>query len=163
MSLSCLVFVTNNTRSDRSRQFSIIFGINQTYLISHIVIMSGFHHRLQPIWLVTIAQFHFRYKLHLYNRSQHLNFVFGIEHIYMINHVVVLSGFRHSQHPVRLVMIVYFVFRIGCSCTIDHVVVLSGFCHRLHRIRLITIGQFRFRRRPYLYDQSSCCPVWFSS
>ena len=48
-------------------------------MISHIIILSDFYHRSDPIQLVTVAQFRFRHDL-----------------IYTMFHVVVLSGFFHT-------------------------------------------------------------------
>ena len=69
-------------------------------------------------------------------RSQQLNFIFGIDHINTISHDVVLYGFHHSWHLVRLVTIVQYRFSdVEHLCTIDHVIVLSGFRHRAHQVQ----------------------------
>ena len=45
---------------------------------------------------------------------------------------------------------------------IDYVIVLFGFYHGSHPIRLTMITQYHFWGKPYLYDQSSRCPIQFS-
>ena len=56
----CLVGVdTNRTWSNRSRQFSIIFDINQTYTIGQVIMMSSFHDRPHLVRSITITQFRF--------------------------------------------------------------------------------------------------------
>lgn len=37
------------------------------------------------------------------------------------------------------------------------------FCHRQHLFRLDKVAQFGFPCKPYQYDQSCHCPVWFLS
>ena len=89
MSLLCLIFVTNNTLFDRSWQFSFDFGINHTYTIDHIIVLSSFCHRLHPFQSTTKAQFHFQLRSHLYNWSRHCSI-----------------WFSHRLHPIWLVTIV---------------------------------------------------------
>ena len=76
-SLSCLVFVTTCNRSDRSRQFGIVFKVECTYTINRVVVLSGFHHRLHPIRSVMIVQYHFQSRTHLYNLSSHCHVWFS--------------------------------------------------------------------------------------
>ena len=49
MSLSYLVFIINYTLSDWSWKFSIIFDVDYTYTIDHVIVMSSFHNRPQLI------------------------------------------------------------------------------------------------------------------
>ena len=42
-----------------------------------------------------------------YDRSQKFSIVFYVDCICMIRHVLVLSGFHYTQHPIRLVMIIH--------------------------------------------------------
>lgn len=46
-----------------------------------------------------------------FNRSWQLSFNFGVDLIYTIRHVVILSGFRHSQHLIRSITITQFCFQ----------------------------------------------------
>ena len=41
-SVSYMVYVTNHTQSDRSRKLSFSFGIEHTYMISHVIVLFGF-------------------------------------------------------------------------------------------------------------------------
>ena len=47
-SLSCLIFVINYSLSYLSRQFIFIFGIDDTFMIDHIIVLSCFCHRSHP-------------------------------------------------------------------------------------------------------------------
>ena len=62
-------------------------------MVSHMAILSGFHHRSYQVRFV-----------------KQLSFIFYVDHIYMTNHVVVLFGFRHSRHLIWSVMIVQYCF-----------------------------------------------------
>ena len=64
MSFSYMVFIIDRTQLDRSRQFSFGFGIDQTNTIGHVIVLSGFCHRLDMV-----ALFHFWHRLHLYDQS----------------------------------------------------------------------------------------------
>ena len=92
-----------------------------------------------------------------------LSFVFDVDHSIMIDHIVVLFGFRHRPHRSNQLLLIGVIFRIGCTCMIDYVVVLSYFCHNLHSIQLVMLAQLRFFHRPHLYNQSRLYPLWFSS
>ena len=54
-SLSCLIFITDHTWPDRPQQLSFDFGTNQTYVIGHVVVLSGFCHRLDLVQQVVAA------------------------------------------------------------------------------------------------------------
>ena len=45
-----LVFNTNHTQFDWSKQFNFIFGVHHTYTIDHTIVLSCFYRRLNPIW-----------------------------------------------------------------------------------------------------------------
>ena len=49
--LSCLVFITNRSQSNRSWQFIFNVRVNHTYTISNIIVLFGFHHKLDTIRL----------------------------------------------------------------------------------------------------------------
>ena len=76
--LSCLVFVTNCTRFDRSMQLSFFlyvlyfyfFSVDHIYTISHIVVLSSFHHSRHLILSVLIVQFCFWCRPLLYDQSR---------------------------------------------------------------------------------------------
>ena len=70
MLFSCLVFITVCTQSDRPQQFSIVFGVEHTCTIDHVVVPSGFHHRPHPVRQVLTVQFQFRCRPDLYDRSR---------------------------------------------------------------------------------------------
>ena len=46
MSFFCSIFITDYTRFDRSRKFRIIFGIEHTYMIDHIIVLSSIYHMI---------------------------------------------------------------------------------------------------------------------
>ena len=115
-SFSYLVFITHYTRSNWSQQFSIVFIIEYTYTIGHIVVLSGFHHKLhwsvgldnpvsvstqtRPIRLITsLFGLVFVTDHTQLNQTQQLSFLFGIDHICTIGHVIVLLGFCHRSYP----------------------------------------------------------------
>lgn len=58
----------------------LVFSLDQTYTVDHVVFMSGFHHKLNTIQSIRAT-----------------SFVFDVKRIYRINHVVILSGFCHSR------------------------------------------------------------------
>ena len=62
-----LVFVFDDTQFNRSRQFSFVFGIEYTYTISHVIVLSCFHHRPHSIKQIPLVQFRFRRRSNLYN------------------------------------------------------------------------------------------------
>ena len=45
MSLYYLVFIIDCTWSDQSQQLNIVFNIDHTYTIDHIIALYGFHDR----------------------------------------------------------------------------------------------------------------------
>ena len=61
--LSCLIFVIYCILPDWSWQISVDFSINYTSMISHIVVLSGLHHRSYHVRLVTSVQFIFYVEL----------------------------------------------------------------------------------------------------
>ena len=46
-----------------------------------------------------------------FNQSRQLSFNFGVDHICMISHIVILYGFRHSQHSIRLIIKFWYLFQ----------------------------------------------------
>ena len=87
------------------------------------------------------------------DRSQKFNIVFYVDCICMIRRVLVLSGFHHTRHPIRLVMIIHdqshHCFVIFLSLTEPY--------------SIIHDSSIFFRCRSHLYDMSHRCPIWFSS
>ena len=87
MLLSHLVFIIDHTQSNMSRQFSFDFDIDQTYIINHVVVLSGFCHRLDSFRLITITQFCFRSRPHLYDQSHSRHIWISLElALKLINH-----------------------------------------------------------------------------
>ena len=80
----------------------------------------------RPIWSVTSLFYLVFIADHTqFDLWQQLNFVFCIDHIYKINHIVVLFGFCHNQHPILSSMKVQYYFRCkphlydqSCQCSI---------------------------------------------
>lgn len=68
-SLSCLVFIMDHTLLDQSWKFTFDFDIDRTCMISLVVVLYHFHHKLYPIGLVITVQFHFQSIAKLYGRS----------------------------------------------------------------------------------------------
>ena len=66
---SCPIFIINYTRSYVSWQLNFVFGVDRSYTISHVIVLSSFHHKSRLVWLVMITQFHFRHRPHLYDQS----------------------------------------------------------------------------------------------
>lgn len=58
-SLSYLVFVRDHTRFDRLQQPSFIFGVDHTFTINHIIVLSSFYHKPHLVQSTTTTQFHF--------------------------------------------------------------------------------------------------------
>lgn len=138
MSLFCLVFMTDRTRSNRSWQLYFAFGVDHMYKIDHINVLFGF---------VTNRT--------LSDRSQKFSIVFGIDKTYMIG----ITNRTRSDCSWQLC----FVFGVDRIYTISHVIVLSDFHHSQHLVRSIAKIKFWFWHRPLLYDQSHSFPIWFSS
>ena len=74
--LSCLVFIINGTQSDKSWQFSFDFDLDQTYTFGRVVVLSGFYQIPHLVRSITITQFRFRLRPHLYDRSSHYSIWF---------------------------------------------------------------------------------------
>ena len=140
MLLSYLVFVTDYTQFDRSWLFSINFGIDQTYMTNHVIVLSIFNHKSHPIWFVTKVQLGFTRRPYIY---------------YWVHHCSIWFSSYTTLDAI--------IFGINCTYTIGHVIVFSCFCQRLHLFQSITKDHYCFHRRLYLYDQSHHCPIWFSS
>ena len=68
-SLSCLVFIIHSTRLDQSQNFSIVFDVDHTCTIDHIIALSGFLQRPLPVKYVSTIQFRFQCRPDLYNPS----------------------------------------------------------------------------------------------
>ena len=140
-------------------------------MISHVIILSNFGHKLHLVRLVTTTQFCFQCTTHIRlitslsylffvtnhtrtNQLGQLNFVLSIDCIYMISHVIVLSGFCHS---VQLVTTIQFhswhrllLYNQSRHCS-------TGFCQRLLLIQMIMMVEFHFQCRLHLYSRSHCC------
>ena len=101
------------TWSNQSLQLSFVFNIDCIYLISHVVILSSIHHSWDSIHLVTIVQYHFQHKLHLYDRSHHCLVQFSSQKTTsLIGHENLVS-FSTQTLSVQLVMqLSYLVFVI---------------------------------------------------
>ena len=56
--MSYLVFFIVTTQFDRSWHFHIIFGVDYTYMIDHVIVLFGIRHKLHPIQSVTTTQYH---------------------------------------------------------------------------------------------------------
>ena len=96
----CLVYFSKQTTPNQ-------IGPNSLVLISAYT---------RPIRLITLLSYPIFIIDHTgFDRSQQLSFVFSVDHIYTISHLVVLSGFRHSQHPIRSVTSVLYHFRCRWS------------------------------------------------
>ena len=63
-------------------------------MISHIVVLSGFHYKAYVVQSIMITRF-----------------IFGVDCICTISHIVVLYDFHHNQHPIQLVTIVQYHFQ----------------------------------------------------
>ena len=170
MCLLCLVFITNCTWSNMSRHFSFNFGLDHTYRISYVVDLFGLHHISYLIQLVTVAQFHFRCRLHLYDQSytcsiwfsshstldpiSHDSFILfstqivPIQTVTSLSYLVFVTYYNRSDRS-RQFSIISGVER---TCTISHVVVLSSFYYRSHPVKQVSIVQFQFRCRTIWYD-----------
>ena len=81
----------------------------------------------------------------------------------MISHVVILLGFITVGTRSNLSQNFSIIFNVDCTFMIIQIVVLSSFNNRAHLVQSITKAQFRFQHRPYLYNRSSHCPIWFLS
>ena len=69
--LSCLIFVTDNTRSDQSRWLNFIFDENRTCMVKHVVFLSGLGNISHLVRQVLIVQFRLHRRPHLQNWSCH--------------------------------------------------------------------------------------------
>ena len=157
MSLLCLVFIIDCTRSDRSLQFNIVFGIDRTCTICHIIVLSGFFHRVHHVQLVTTVHYHFRHRPHLYDRSRHCPIWFSShiapDQINIDSLVLILVYTKFIWSFMLLSQLVFiidhtrsnwswhfsFVFSVDHICKIIHIVSLSGFCHTQHLIWSVMI------------------------
>lgn len=126
-SLYCPVwFSSQKTLGPISHNNSIC--VNHTYTIGHVFVLSDFHHRLHTAKQVSTVEFRFWRRQDLYdwsrcypigfyhrrtwfNQSQQLIFIFGVDRIYKISHVVFIYIFRHSRHLIWSIMIVHYHFR----------------------------------------------------
>ena len=63
-----MVFVLVNTRFDWSRKFNIVFGVDRTYTIGHIVVLFGFSDKPYLVWssLVLFSKY-----IAMYEQSRH--------------------------------------------------------------------------------------------
>ena len=77
----CLNFIRDLTLSNRSWQVNFIFKVEQSYMISHIIVLSHLRPILDTIHLVLTIQ----YRIRKY-------------HTCTIVHIVVLSGFLDKPH-----------------------------------------------------------------
>ena len=114
-------------------------------MISHIVVLSGFHHSQHLIWSVTsLSYMVFIINFTRFDRSWQFNIIFNVECTCTIGHAIVLSR----------VLIIHFRVWRRIDLYVGHIVVLFGFCHRSYLIQLIMRDPFRFRHRPHLYNRS---------
>ena len=172
-SLSYLIFVINRTWSNQSWYLNIVFGIDHTYTIGHVVALSGFHDRPYPIQSIMTTQFHFRSRLHVedrshrcsswFDRSWQLSFVLGvftlIWSIMSFSYLVFVIDRTQSHKSQQR----NFFFNVDRIWMIGRVIVLYDFRHKSHPIWSITTTQFHFRHRPHPYNPSHRCFIWFSS
>ena len=118
MSLSCLVFITDCTSLIVYDYSILFFCIDYTLTINHVIVLSCFRQISHLVRSVIVAQFCFRHRPHLYDQSRHCYLwfssqlphglighdnsalLFDVDPTYTIDHVVVLSGFRHRLHLV---------------------------------------------------------------
>ena len=180
MSLSRLIFITDHTWSNRSRQLNVIFGIDYIIIISHVVVLFGFYHIWHPIRSVTIVQFRFQCRLHLHDGSCHYPIWFFSQtalalighdnsvsfwlrpHLYDWSHYY-LFYFHRRPHPVRQVSTIQFHFRHRKSLYGQSRHYPIWFLLQIRPDRSITIAQFHFQHRKHLYDQSCSVLIQFSS
>lgn len=126
--LSYLVFGIVDTRSDRSQQFSIVFGVYRTCMIGddsslsffgidhtctigHIVILSSSHHRPYPIRQVPIIQFCFRRRSDLCDPSHQCIVQFLLKTVpYLISHNSSVSFFTQTCSIRSITQLAYLFF-----------------------------------------------------
>ena len=148
-----MVFVTSGTIYDWSWQFSFVFNVDHTCSIGHIIILSGFYHKLHPIQLVMTTQFCFYHRSHLCNQSccsfvwfsslttpvwigpnssiSILALTIPIRSVMLLPCLVFIIDCTRSDRSQQL----SFVFSIDHTCIICHSIVLSGFHHRSYYVR----------------------------
>ena len=103
--LFCLVFVIDYTQSDRSQQLIMIFGINCTYMINHVIVMFSFHERTHLIKQVLIVKFWFWSRPDLYNRLHHCLVLFSSQTTPdPISHDILVS-FLVQTTPIKSIML----------------------------------------------------------
>ena len=150
-------------------------------MIGYLIVHSSFCHRSHSIRQVPIIQYLvlaqttfirsvmllsylvFIIECTQSDRSQKLSFVFGIDCIYTITRIVVLYGFHHSRHLIRLVMIVQYRFRHK-----PHLYNQSSHCplqflSQTTPVWSVMTVHYRFHCRSHMYNHSPHCPLWFSS
>ena len=133
------------SRSNQSRQLSIVS--TKTALVQLIILLS------YPVFMIDHTRS---------NPSKQLSFVFGIYYTCTIDQLVVLIGFCQRLHLVDRSQQLSFIFDKNHTYTINQVVIMFSFHYKLHPVKQVPTIQFRFQSRPYLYDQSHCCPIRFS-
>ena len=100
-SLSHLVFMIDHILSDQSWNFSFDFGVDHTYIINHVFILSCLHHKLYHVGSIITIQFFFSTWSGLVRLATSLSFlIFIISHTGTIGYVFVLSVFRDTPHSV---------------------------------------------------------------
>ena len=112
-------------------------------MISHIAILSGFHHSGDLIRSVVTVQYCFRHRPYLYDQSHQCSIWFSSQ--------MTLGLIGHDNS-----------ININHTYRICHVVILFGFHHSLNLVRSVTMAQCRFQCRLHHYDQSHSCSIWFS-
>lgn len=127
MSLPILVFMINCIRSNWLRKFNFIFCVNCMWKICHIIILFGLCHRLHPVQLVIIIKYSFRqnhtYKVdhvivlscfiidHTWSdRFRQFSYDFDVDPTYIIDHNIIMLGFRHGLHLIRIVTTTQYCF-----------------------------------------------------
>ena len=170
--LSYLVFITISTQSNQSQKFSIVFIIDCTCMISHIIIISCIRHKRHPIQsvktslvsfldqnapirsIMSLSYLVFITKCSQLDRCRLFSINFSIYQTYRLVTSLFCLAFATDNTRSNRSRQFSIIFDINCTYMIGHVVVLSGFHDRRNLVRSVMTSQFHFRRRPHLYNQS---------
>ena len=163
--------------SDRSWQFIFAFIVDRICTISHIIVLSGVHHRLYILGLVMTVQFHFWHWVDLNNQSRRCpispssltgHYPIGLDssilyftEITLVRWVTLLFYLLFVVNRILFYRLWQFNsnFTLDRTCAITHVIVLSDLRHRLYPVRSIMTVQFCSQHRAGLIDRSHRCPV----
>ena len=114
--LSYLIFIIISNQSNWSQKFRIIFSIDCTCAIDHVVILSTFHHRPHLIRQVLIVQFWFQCRPNLYNQSHHYPVLFLSQIVPdLISHDSPISFLTNNALIPSITQLSYLIFIIDCT------------------------------------------------